>query len=204
VALDSYSNLKAAIANHLDRDDLTPYVDDFIDLAEARHRRDIRLRELITRAAITVDNRYVNFPTGYLEGISFRLLTDPVTRLQFLPPEDMAMERSETTGKPGFYTVLGSQFEFNKAPDSAYSGEILYHKAPTALSDSNTSNEILVRAPDAYLYGCLLASAPFLQNDERIQVWAGLYASAVEALKQAARQDRYSGRLTSRPYGDTP
>lgn len=204
MALDSYSNLKAAIASHLDRDDLTSYVDDLIDLAETRHRRDIRIRELITRAAITIDARYETLPTGFLEGISFRILTDPVTRLQFRAPEDMALVRSETTGKPTFYTILGTEFEFDKAADSSYSGEILYHKAATALSDQNTSNEILVRAPDVYLYGSLLASAPFLQDDERIEVWAALYKSAVDALRQSARQDRYSGRLTSRVYGDAP
>jgi hypothetical protein len=204
VALDSYSNLKASIADHLDRDDLTSFVDDFIDLAETRHKRDIRLRESITREAITIDARYENFPTGFLEGISFRLLTDPVTPLQYVPPEDMARYREESTGKPRFYTLLGTQFEFDKTPDSSYSGEVLFHKAATPLSDSNTSNAILVRAPDAYLYGSLLASAPFLQHDERIEVWAALYKSAVDALKQAARQDRYSGRLVSRVYGDNP
>jgi hypothetical protein len=77
MAVDSYSNLKAEIANHLDRDDLTSDIDTFIDLCEARHKRDIRIRELITRDSITCDARYEDLPTGFLEAISFRLLTDP-------------------------------------------------------------------------------------------------------------------------------
>ena len=35
MALDSYTNLKTAIANFLARDDLTSEIDDFIDLTEA-------------------------------------------------------------------------------------------------------------------------------------------------------------------------
>jgi len=204
VALDSYSNLKAAIASHLDRDDLTSYIDDFIDLAEARHKRDIRIRELVSSGSITVDARTENLPTGFLEGISFRLLTDPVTPLQYVAPEEMARLRSETSGKPKFYTILGTTIEFDKVADSAYTGDFLYHKSATALSDANTSNEILVRAPDAYLYACLLAAAPFLQDDARIEVWASLYKSCVDALAQSRRQERVAGRLTSRAYGDTP
>jgi hypothetical protein len=203
MAVDSYSNLKTEIADHLDRDDLTSKVDTFIDLAEARHKRDIRIRELITRGSITVDARYEDLPTGFLEAINFRLLTDPVTQLEYKSPAELTLYRQETTGKPKYYTI-GAQFEFDRAPDSSYSGELLYHKAATALSDDNTSNPILVRAPDAYLYGALIAAAPYLQHDERIDVWANLYRSAIDALKQAARQERAVGPLVSRVRGPTP
>lgn len=203
MAVDTYANLKTEIASHLDRDDLTSDVDTFIDLAEARHKRDIRIRELITRGSITVDARYEDLPTGFLEAISFRLLTDPVTLLEYKSPAELSLYRSETTGKPLYYTI-GAQIEFEKTPDSSYSGEMLFHKAATALSDANTSNAILVRAPDAYLYGALIAAAPFLQHDERVDMWASLYRSAVDALKQAARQERAVGPLISRVRGATP
>lgn len=203
MAVDTYANLKVEIADHLDRDDLTSKIDTFIDLAEARHKRDIRIRELVTRGAITIDARYEDLPTGFLEGISLRLLTSPATPMTYIPIEEMARYRQEITGKPQFFTI-GAQLEFDRVPDTSYSGEIMYHKAATALSDGNTSNEILVRAPDAYLYGALLATAPYLQHDERIEIWASLYRAAVDALSQARRQDRAMGRLVSRVYGATP
>jgi len=203
VAVDTYSDLKTEIANHLDRTDLTSSIDTFIDLAEARHKRDIRIREMITRYAITVDGRYEDLPTGFLEGITFRLLTDPVTRLEFLTLDQMASYRSETSGKPTKYTI-GAQFEFDKAPDASYSGEVMYYKAVTAISDSNTTNAILTRAPDAYLYGALLATAPYLMNDERIVTWGQLYKDCVDSLAQARRQEKHMGALVSRPYGAAP
>lgn len=203
MAISTYSELKLEIADHLDRDDLTTKIDTFIDLAEARHRRDIRIREMITRSAITIDARYEDFPTGLLEVITFRLLTDPVTKLSYVTPEQMGDYRKEDSGKPELFTIH-SQFEFNKVPDASYSGEILFHKALTALSDSNTTNALLTRAPDAYLYGALVASAPYLLNDERIETWASLYKSAVDGLAIARRQERSSGVLISRVRGSTP
>jgi len=203
MALTTYSDLKVEIADHLDRDDLTSKIDTFIDLAESRHKRDIRIRQMITRSAITVNARYVSLPTGFLEGISLRLLTNPVTTLSFLTIEQMAQYRQETTGKPTFYTV-SNELEFDVAPGESYSGEIQYHKAFTALSDDNTTNDLLTRAPDAYLYGALIASAPYLLNDERLVTWGQLYKDCIDGLTQARRQERSIGRLTSRVYGATP
>ena len=42
MALDTYANLKTAIADFLNRDDLTSSIDDFIDLAEAQMNREVR------------------------------------------------------------------------------------------------------------------------------------------------------------------
>ena len=49
MALDTYSNLKTEIASYLNRDDLTTNIDTFIDLAESRHAKDLRLREMAVK-----------------------------------------------------------------------------------------------------------------------------------------------------------
>lgn len=203
MALDSYSNLKTAIANYLDRDDLTDYVDDFIDIAEARHKRDIRIREMLTRSSLTVDDRYVDLPTGYLEAQTLRLLTDPVTVLLEVNLHEMNRIRVESTGKPEFFSIH-TQIEFNIDPDESYSGEIVYYKALTALDGSNTSNDLLTRAPDAYLYAALSAAEPFLMNDPRVQLWEALYQNAVDGLTKSDRRSRRSGPQISRVAGATP
>ena len=48
MALDTYTNLKTAIANFLARDDLTSEIDDFIDLTEAEFNRELRIRAMET------------------------------------------------------------------------------------------------------------------------------------------------------------
>lgn len=202
MALSNYTELQEAIADYLD-DDLTDQIKDFIRLAEARHRREIRIREMVKREALTVNARYVDYPTGFLEARNLRLLTNPMTVLSEVSVHEMNRRRQETTGKPTFVT-FHEQIEFDSAPDQTYNGEIIFYKAVDRLSDSVATNDILDIAPDAYLYASLLASAPFLLNDERVQLWGQLYAQARDSLNETAKASRRTGPLVSRVAGATP
>lgn len=208
MSLDTFDNLKAAIADTLDRDDLTSQIPDFITLAEARHKRTpktggIRSKEMITRETLTVNARQISLPTGYLEPINFKLLTNPVTVLTYVNYHEMARLRDETSGKPEYFTI-GNEIEFDQTPDDSYSGEMVYYKSETALGDSNTSNNILAQDPAAYLYGALIASAPHLMDDPRIALWKALYDEAAQGLNAIAKSGRLSGPLRSRVAGSTP
>lgn len=201
MAVDTYENLKTEIASHLERDDLTDSIDTFIDIAEARHKREVRIREMLTRTALTVDDRYEDLPTGFLSAKILRLLTTPVTVLEYMNEDQLSRVRCETTGKPRFFTAH-SQLEFDKAPDEAYSGEIIYFKSLTPLSGSNTTNALLDKAPDVYLYGALIASAPFLMHDERVRLWNELYEVGRDGVNAMDR--RGIGPLVARAAGATP
>lgn len=177
MALSTYSELKTAIEEWLDNDDLSDRIDDFIDLAEARHRRKIRIREMLVREPIGIVNQYVDLPSGFLEARSLRIIdvsTIPLTQINQM---DMDRIRSLDQGVPCKFSVH-SQIELDKPPDESYTGEIIYYRQLDPLSDSVTSNALLDRAPDCYLYAALAATAPFLMNDERIQVWESLYQRA--------------------------
>jgi hypothetical protein len=202
MSLDTYSNLKDEIASYLDRDDLTDNIDTFIDLAEADHKRVVRIREMIKRDSLTVNARYVDLPSDFLEPLSFRLLTSPLTILNELNFHEMNRVRSESNGKPEYFVTHGSEIEFNKSPDQSYSGEITYYYSLTPLSSGNTTNAILERAPDLYLYGALTAAEPFMMNDPRIQTWAALYQNALNGVNGMDR--KRSGPLVSRVAGATP
>jgi hypothetical protein len=65
------------------------------------------------------------------------------------------------------------------------------------------SNWLLEIAPDAYLYGSLVQSAPYLKDDGRVQVWGGLYAGAVAAVNRDNERARFGGsglRMRIRTY----
>lgn len=201
MALDSYAALKIEIENHLEHDLEDADADTLIDLAEARHKREVRIRDMITRSSITVDSRQISLPSGFLEMITLRLLTDPVTVLEEVNYYQMNRVRDEGTGKPKWF-VVGGEIEFDIAPDDSYSGEIVFYTELTALSSANTSNAILSRAPDLYLYGALLAAEPFLGADERIQVWNSFYTSALAVINGQDR--KRAGPLVSRVVGARP
>jgi|TARA_Y100000361_G_scaffold152961_1_gene173615 hypothetical protein len=206
MAISTYSELKTAIANWLDRSDLTDVIPDFIALAETRHKRDFKIRRMETRvtANTIADTEYYTLPDDYIAMRNIKLNTDTKTPLEFLTPEIMdRLQAGSSVGKPKAYSIKGNTIQLRPIPDGVYEIEIAYYKTFTALSDSNTTNDMLTHHPDAYLYGALVEAEPYLQNDKRLQVWAGLYDRAKEDIIKSNERDRHSGTapVTRIDYG---
>ena len=211
MALTTYDELKSTIADYLDRDDLTSQIDDFIDLVEARHKREVRIRAMLSREEFTLDNRYENFPTRFLAAkyLRIQIPATETSNRRFYPDVTelstheltLKSRKDADTGAPKHFAIH-EQLEFDRVPDQDYTAEIFFYKPLTALSDSNDSNEILSLAPDAYLYGALAASAPFLLNDERIPIWENAYITVVKELNKMTRQR--TGPLQSVVAGAMP
>ncbi len=196
MAITNYSELKAAIADWLDRTDLTDSIPDFITLAETRHRRDFKIRRMETRvtANTVADTEYYTLPDNFVAMRNIQLNTDPKTALEYLTPEQMdRIYAGSNKGKPKAYSIIGDNIQLRPLPDSAYEIEMLYYKYFTPLSDSNTTNDMLTYHPDAYLYGALVEAEPYLQNDKRIQTWASFYERAKKDIIDSNERDRHSG-----------
>ena len=197
MALDTYANLKTEIANYLNRTDLTSYLDTFIDLAEARHARDLRVREMEsvdTSITTVAGTQSYDLPTGYLEMRYVTWQSNPYTFLAYMSPSDFfrVYNAGVGSGSPGYYTIVGSKIYLGKQPDAANVLELGFFKRPTALSDLNTTNDVLTEFPDLYLYGSLAETSPFLMQDERLAVWSSLYKEGVRTANESAQRGRVS------------
>lgn len=201
MAITTYAELKTAIGDWLNRDDLDSVIPNFISLAEAQFNRSIRHRKMVTRSDATLDTPYFAVPSDWLQTIRFQLNTNPVTPLLFVTPEQ-ALEESMVYSagqQPLFYTTIGQQFQVVPTPDTSYDAELLYYAKIPALSDSATTNWLLTESPDLYLYGALIQSAPYLKEDERISVWAGLYQRLFDDMMLADERARIgSSKLKTR------
>ena len=200
MALSTYTELKDAIADWLDRSDLTARIPDFIALAEARINRELRIRPMEVRSTMyaTVDQQYFNLPGGYIQMRNIQLNTNPTTPLEYITPEMLdRLYGSTTTGKPRAYTLIGDEIQLAPIPDSAYQLEIAFYEKFTPLGDGSagtvTSNWLTANAPDILLYGALMEAEPFIKNDERIPVWLNGYSNAINKLQQQDQRDRHSG-----------
>lgn len=201
MAITTYSELKAAVSNWLNRDDLDSVVPDFISLAETQFNRTIRHRKMVERLSLTVDGPYVAIPADWLQTIRFQLNTTPVTPLLYVTPEQ-ALEEEQVysqSQQPLFFTVVGDNFQVVPSPDANYDAELMYYASVLPLSDSNTSNWLLTENPDLYLYGALIQSAPYLKEDERLNTWAGIYQRLFDDMMLADERARIgSSKLKSR------
>ena len=178
MAISTYSELKSAVADWLNRTDLTAVIPSFIELAEADLTRNLRHRKMIVRADANLNAEYTQTPADWFQTQTLILETNPVTQLEYLAPAALNLKRasSAAVGKPGFYTMIGTEIQCYPAPDATYVAELVYYSEIPALSDSNTNNWLLALAPDIYLYSTLLQSAPYLQDDARLATWGALYA----------------------------
>ena len=195
MALSTYAELKASVADWLNRSDLTSSITDFVSLAEAQMERTLRTTQMINRATATINSEYSATPFDFLEARTFKLDTNPVTPLQFesIDSLDSLLTAYSSSGKPRFFGIVGSEIRVVPLPDSNYTGELVYYAKLSKLSTANTSNWLLNKAPDVYLYGSLLQAAPYLQDDARIQVWSALYQRGIEELKLADERGATSG-----------
>ncbi len=89
MAIGTYAELKTAVANWLDRDDLTDRIPEFIALAEARMNRVLRLRMMEGKytASTVGSQRNYNLPAGYIQMRNFQINTTPITPVQYVSPE---------------------------------------------------------------------------------------------------------------------
>ena len=200
MALNTYAGLKTAIADWLDRSDLTDRIPDFITLAEARINRDLRIRPMEVRSTMTTTSgkRYFNLPGGYVQMRNIQLNTDPISALEYITPEMLdRLYGGSATGKPRAYTLIGDEIQLAPMPDTAYTLEMAFYEKFTPLGDGTagtvTSNWLTKNAPDVILYSALLEAEPFIKNDERIPVWLGAYDKAIDKIQKADARDRHSG-----------
>ena len=196
MAIGTYAELQIAVANWLDRDDLTDRIPEFITLAEARMNRLLRLRLMenkYTASTVAAQRNYA-LPTGYVQMRNFQVNVTPVRALQYVTPE--VYDRiwgGSSSGTPEVYTIIANEIQLGPKPDSVMTMEMLFYKRIAALSVSNTTEQMLTENPDIYLYGALMEAEPFIMNDERMGLWAQGFAQAVQALQEQDNKDRHSG-----------
>ena len=192
--ITTYSELQTAISGFLNRSDLTSVIPDFISLAEADLNRRVRHWRMEARTTITIDARFEDLPSDWLETVRFHLTTgdthamEPASQAEMIR---MRQARQDSAGRPAYYSLTGGQFEFFPTPDATYTGELVYLAKIPALSVGAPTNWLLTQAPDAYLYGSLVQANPYLKDSP--EVWAAFYQNAVDGLNASSREATKSG-----------
>lgn len=215
--ITTYSELVTAVTEWLARDQdatLIARIPTFIQLAEAKFNRELFVRQMETRATALVDKastepEFISLPSDFQSMRRVRLSS--VTgkpALEFKSGTQMDEFRygsANTAGQPRYFTVFGTEIELAPTPDSAYTLEMVYRANIPALTSTATGNWLLTLAPDLYLYGSLLESAPYIKEDGRIQTWGLGFKTALDGLNNLGLTSTFNaGPMTVRTSGITP
>lgn len=182
MALDTYANLQAAVANWMHRKDLTGSIPDFVVLAEARIKAllEMRLQSMTGTINTVLGSPSAPAPVGL---INIRSMSIPNVRpaMTYETPDQFAVDFADgRSASPYRYTIIGANIYFGPTPDAAYPVNVAYEAEFTPLSETTTTNIVLAKWPNIYLWGALKEASSFCRNP---------YEGACEANFQAAISD---------------
>jgi hypothetical protein len=205
MTITTYATLQSEIASWLNRDDLSSIIPTFIQFVESDVNSRLRHQKMVIRAQATSNQEYVQLPGDWLEAINIHII-DGAQPLRFVTL-DFAdrINKQQIVTQPSFYSIMDDALEIIPAPGSNIDIEMIYYGKIPALSNQNTSNWLLVKAPDLYLYGSLVHAAPYLLDDQRVGLFANMYNSRLEALALESDKAVHSGgplvARTRKTYG---
>jgi len=195
MAISTYAELKTSVASWLNRSDLTTQIVDFVTLAEADIRRDVRVQAMESIASGTLTGTTLAHPTGFVE--ARRLTVDGYNYVYKIPADYTDAGESESTAY--IFTSIGqSLYILNGASGDAYT--LTYYAGFTAFSAAADTNWLLANAPDVYLFGALRYGAIFMQDDAQMTRYLAMYLSAAKRITSQQNAAAMSGsRLVMRP-----
>lgn len=164
-----------ALGDWLDRDDLDTKADTFIALTEARLNRLLEDPDMEVSTTLTGDGASLPADFGSMVSIG---TADGYPLAQMGNQEYAAIR--PISGVSRYYTIKAGKVYY--VPGSA-NPTLIYRRRIPALTSSNTTNWLLDRAPDAYLYGCLVQAFGWDQDDDRVGGWKAMFDEAINELR---------------------
>jgi len=190
--ISTYAELQTAVKNWLHREDLSPYIDDFIALGEARIGREVKARQMEQRVSTTPTSGYASLPSDYVSMRAIRIQGSTIGWLDYVTPDEFFNQfPSSVSSVSKKYTVFGDELVFPSAPTGDI--ELWYFKRLTALAIAG--HTLFTANPDLYLYAALAAAQPFLKDDKRIQMWEAQYGQARDSVNEVHKAGRYPTNL---------
>ena len=187
----TYTSLLSDLRRYLERgftQESDPYVYEqlprLITLAERRIARELKVEGFIVPVTTTLQAGVSVYakPDRWRDTVSMRIDANAIQARSYEYIRNYWPDDAQT-GTPEFYADYDYQhWLIAPAPAVDTSIEILYYEQPRFLGDETQTNFITEYAPDMLLYGSLLEAAPYLKNDQRLQIWQSLYDRAAQAL----------------------
>lgn len=198
MSLGNYTELQAAIATELNKDNLTAAIPDFIKRAEAKLNRRARFRVMEQQAYTdydaTMTTRRIALPDDFIEMLKLWAKKASATdstyeRLQFVGSDRMVDYYDSDLCR---YT-LRADLELNTAVTETYRLLMHYYKRLDIATDA--TNGVLTNHPDLYLYGSLAEAEMYLRNDPRVPMWKALFDEGIMELNERDERSRDDAEL---------
>lgn len=189
-ALADFLDLRTAVIEHVSNPGIADVFPRLVALAESRFNRTLRMREQITNTTLTMTAGRGPLPANFAEMIGIYdgsgaeyLMQSPQHRHGY------------------YYSIQGSEVVAANITGSLAMD--YYAMIPPLGSSITTSNWLLARYPDVYLYAVSFEAAKYAHDAELAMAAKGLMDDAIALAKGDDEAARYS-RSCVRVAGPTP
>lgn len=204
MALDDRSGLIDTVVSYAFRAgdaDFVAMVPTFIQLTESRINRTLRIAAMEQSASIILTDGAGPLPDDYLSARRI-YAGSPSVELQLVAPDWAGTEYPTNYGGVARHvTIVGNTIQ--TYPSSTGPVSLAYYAKIPPLTDAEPVNWLLTKAPELYLYGCLIEAAPYMMDDTRLQGWMTLFLGAMKDLRSEDGLGRYA-LGSARISGPTP
>jgi hypothetical protein len=190
-----YLDLRFAVGDHVGNRNLSDVMPRLVQAAESYLNKELRCRQMITAATLTLIDGVVALPADFIE----------MLHVFGLNGYQMHAGSLADAKRPGSmwskYSIDGTSLYIN-----GYSGDRdieYYAKLPTLTAGPTTTNWLLADCPDVYLYAVGLEAAKFLKDVDLVQATKTLLDGAMSELRVGDERARWANSVV-RVQGCTP
>lgn len=196
MAISTFAELKTAIADWMARSDVSGSAADFITLAEGRLNRELNPVETDTTLTGTLNSRRIDISSLSLVAPIALFLVDG-DEIELTQRSDGTFPYDDTSGQPSLWALDGTNIDFDRPLDEAYSFRFRYW-GRFALSDAAPTNWLLTNHPDIYLAATIVWGGAYIEDMNKIAFYKGILDEGIPSVRSViARKKR--GMLTVDP-----
>lgn len=184
MAINTKAALRSAVASFLSRTDLNSQIDTFIELAGARLSDELRVPDMETSVTATLAADWTALPSDFRAVRMFEV--DGKTLEYRTPWQLQRLVIAKATPRTPVYTVQDLQYRLYPVATGT-SVTLLYYAALPELSSDSSTNWLLTRRPDVYLYATLAQARMYLHDDARVLAAQAFVDRYIVEANRAAR-----------------
>lgn len=199
-AFDNYADLVAAIADWMNRGDLSGAVGSMVALAEARMRRELTPYFGEASATIVCTAGLGALPSDY--GTARRVVygTRPLDNVSSVAGLNVSnyvwSGQTFVATEPYAYSIEGGGLRVWPGIDTTVT--MLYDQSIPALSSDTPYNAILTAHPDLYFHGAMMFAEGYVANDRRAALFKSLFDEALQSCKVYFTRQKFGSPLVPR------
>ena len=187
MAFSDYTDLRIAVAEQVGNREISDVLDRFTKQAEAFLNRELRCREMLTNATLTFASGLAPLPSDFIEVMTlFDANGKPMPAAVYGVARRNGYEYSVTATSVFVYGLDGA------TRDLEY-----YAKLPTLTASLTTTNWLLAKSPNLYLYAVSLEAAKWLKDAELSTAMAGLLKDEMQSLAWSDMRGRFGSSVVA-------